>query len=408
MASGALVAMIFGFAGAAAALFCLPRIQDRMNVPFLRPFFGQSSGENVAAQPTRKDMASEDVSVISTVDQSAPAVVSVVISRDVPKLQDISGMPFGFPFFMMPQNGQQNGQGETGSGETQKQTIGQGSGFIVSADGLIVTNKHVVSATSADYTVITADGKELPAKVLARDPNRDIALLKVDAHDLPFLTLGNSDEIKVGQTAVAIGNSLGEFSNTVSKGIISGLRRNLVAGSGSGGGSERLSNIIQTDAAINPGNSGGPLLDISGKVIGVNVAMAAGAQSIGFALPSNQIQKIIDQVQSTGKITTAFLGVRYIMLTPEIQKDNSLPLDHGALILRGDKMTDFAVIPGSPADKAGLMENDIILSIDGIDVDNDHQIADLVADHNPGDSLSFSVWHKGETKTVSIVLEEKK
>lgn len=400
--AGAVFGIIFGFMGGMAAITVLPKLQAGGDMPFMRKFLGQSPIKTQDGQ-AEKNESSEDGAVVATVDQSAPAVVSVVITRDVPKLQGFSG----FPFFVVPQNGQ-NSQGSDGSDEeTEKQTIGQGSGFIISSDGLIVTNKHVVSASSADYTVITADGKELPAKVLARDPNRDIALLKVDAKDLPFLALGNSDEIKVGQTVIAIGNSLGEFSNTVSKGIVSGLGRNLVAESGRGA-SERLSNIIQTDAAINPGNSGGPLLDTSGKVIGVNVAMAQGAQSIGFALPSNQIQKIIDEVQSTGKITTAFLGVRYIMLNSNIQKESSLPLDRGALILRGDKMTDFAVVPGSPADKAGLMENDIILEISGTKVDENHQIADIVSDHKPGDALPFLIWHKGETKNVTVTLEERK
>jgi serine protease Do len=398
----------FGFIGAALAFVCLVHIQNRSHSPFIQQLFRQST--NTEKRPSDvKDTFAEDSTVVTTVDKASPAVVSVVISQDVPKLQGFSGNPFNFPFFMMPQDRSQDSQNGNISGgdDTEKQTIGQGSGFLVSADGLIITNKHVVSSASAEYIVMTNDGKEYPAKVLARDPNRDIALLKIEIKDAPFLTLGNSDEIKVGQTVVAIGNSLGEFSNTVSKGIISGLKRNLIASSGRGG-SEHLSNIIQTDAAINPGNSGGPLLDISGKVIGVNVAMAQGAQSIGFALPANQIQKIIDQVQATGKITTAFLGVRYIMLTPEIQKETTLPLDHGALILRGEKMTDFAVVPGSPADKAGLMENDIILEIDGAKINNDRQIADLVADHKPGDTMSLIIWHKGETKTVSIVLEEKK
>ena len=354
-----------------------------------------------------QQMIAEDDAIIATVDKTSPAVVSVVISQDVPKLQRMSN-PFGFPFFMAPQGSQDMFQ-DNGSdtGGTEKQTIGQGSGFLVSQDGLIVTNKHVVSASAADYTVLTTDGKEYKAQVLAKDPHRDIALLKIDAQNMPFLTLGNSDDLKVGQSVVAIGNSLGEFSNTVSKGIVSGLKRNLVAGSGRGD-SERLSNIIQTDAAINPGNSGGPLLDISGNVIGVNVAMAQGAQSIGFALPANQIKKIIDQVQATGKISTAFLGVRYIVLSPEIQQEHSLPLDHGALILRGDKMTDFAVVPGSPADKAGLVENDVILEVNGEKIDSERQISDLIADLKPGDTLKMSIWHKGETKTIDVVLDEKK
>jgi len=403
----ALFGIVFGFIGGVMAFSILPYVKNYAQNPFIRKIFHQTSDQNIKATNDINTVVStaEDTTVINTVEKASPAVVSVVISQDVPKLQSAFGSPFEFPFFMMPQDNQNNGSSD--QAPTQKQTIGQGSGFLVSADGLIVTNKHVVSSKTADYTIIGSDGKKYSAKVLARDPNRDIALIKIDAKDLPYLQLGNSDDVKVGQTVVAIGNSLGEFSNTVSKGIISGLKRNLVAGSDFGG-SERLSDIIQTDAAINPGNSGGPLLDVSGNVIGVNVAMAQGAQSIGFALPANQIKKIIDQVQSTGKITTAFLGVRYIILTPDMQKEQSLPLDHGALILRGDKMTDFAVIPGSPADKAGLVENDIITEIDNTAIDSDHQIADLVADHKPGDVLSLTVWHKGETKTISVTLEERK
>ncbi len=400
-----LLGLVAGFVGGVVAFMALPTLEHRM--PFLAKHLPQqsSSVRSQNASATKQDIGAEDTAVIATVEAASPAVVSVVISQDVPKLQNRGNGFFGFPFFMMPQGSQD--RGATGGNDTEKQTIGQGSGFLVSSDGMIVTNKHVVSSTGADYTVITTDGKEYKAKVLARDPNRDIAVLKIDAQNMPFLEFDNSDTIKVGQSVVAIGNSLGEFSNTVSKGIISGLRRNLVAG-GDAGGSEYLSNIIQTDAAINPGNSGGPLLNISGKVIGVNVAMAQGAQSIGFALPANQIKKIIDQVQSTGKITTAYLGVRYSMLTTEIQKENNLAVDHGALILRGEKMTDFAVIPGSPADKAGLMENDVITEIDGVKIDANQQVADVIADHKPGDTLSLTVWHKGETKTVKVTLEEKK
>lgn len=394
VAIGVILGVLFGFFGGFIAFVIAPHLKDRLPEKITQMLFPASVVDTIE----KRSVVAEDSAVIETVEQSSPAVVSIVISRDVPKLQNM----FGFPFFFTPRGGNQGN-----SSETEKQTVGQGSGFLVSADGLIVTNKHVVSDSGAEYTVMTNDGKKYSAKVLARDPNRDIALIKIDAENMPFLELGDSDEIKVGQTVIAIGNSLGEFSNTVSKGIVSGLRRSLIAGSNTGD-EERLSNIIQTDAAINPGNSGGPLLNISGRVIGVNVAMAQGAENIGFALPANQIKRVIDQVRSTGKITTAFLGVRYIMLTPEIQKENSLPLDHGALILRGEKMTDFAVIPGSPADKAGLMENDIILEIDGVEINSDHAIADTVADRQVGDTLKLTIWHKGETKTVDVVLEERK
>lgn len=400
-----LVCIIMGFVGGGLALVAI----SYWHIPL--PVQGQISNQisegSSLPSAARESVAMEDGVVVETVKETSPGVVSIVITKDIPKLRN-SFDSFGFPFFFSPfgNGGQDRSADEPGS--TEKQTIGEGSGFLISSDGMIVTNKHVVSETDAEYTVITSDGKEYPAKVLARDPSHDIAVMKIDISDAHALEMGDSDSVKVGQTVVAIGNSLGEFSNTVSKGIISGLGRNLMAGSRSMGDSERLSNILQTDAAINPGNSGGPLLDISGKVIGVNVAIAQGAQNIGFALPINQVKRIVDQVKTTGKISTPFLGVRYIMLDSATQKANSLPLDHGALIVRGNTVTDFAVVPGSPADKAGLVENDIITHINGTAVDENHQIADLVSDRKVGDTITLTVWHKGETKEVKIVLEERK
>ena len=243
--------------------------------------------------------------------------------------------------------------------------------------------------------------------MLARDPVQDIAILKIDGSGFPALDFGDSDGVRVGQTAVAIGNSLGEFSNTVSRGIISGLKRSLVAGSGRGG-SERLSGIIQTDAAINPGNSGGPLLDLSGRVIGVNVAMAQGAQNIGFAIPVNGIKNALKEVKDTGKISAPFLGVRYVPVTADIQKANNLPFSYGALVLRGQNMTDLAVVPGSPADKAGIVENDIILEIDGMKLDDQNQLSDVIGMKHAGDTVTLKVWHKGATTDVKATLEERK
>jgi serine protease Do len=271
---------------------------------------------------------------------------------------------------------------------------------------MIITNKHVVSDLNAEYTVITNDGKEYSARVLARDVNKDIAIIKIDGENFPTLPLGDSDALRIGQTVIAIGNSLGEFSNSVSKGIISGLRRNITAGSGFGE-SEKLSDIIQTDAAINSGNSGGPLLDISGNVIGVNVAMAQGAENIAFSIPVNQIKKIVDQVKSTGKISTPFLGVRSITVNKQIQSENNLSFDYGALIARGEKITDFAVLPGSPADKAGFVENDIILEINGTKIDEKNSLTDIISGFNVGDTIKVKIWHKGETKNIQVKLEER-
>lgn len=355
---------------------------------------------------SRERISDEDSAITDVAEKSSPAVVSIVISKDLPNTQDL--FDFLYPFY----NGSDSPQSkqDSGSGTTHKETIGGGSGFLISADGMIVTNKHVVADQSADYTVVTSDGKEYPAKIMAVDPSNDIAVIKIDGNDFPTLEFGDSDSLKTGQTVIAIGNSLGEFSNTVSKGIISGLKRNVTASSGVGvGDTENLTNIIQTDAAINLGNSGGPLLDVNGQVIGVNVAMAQDAQNIGFALPSKQIEKVVNQVKDTGKISSPYIGVRYLPIDSTIKSQlNDFSYDYGALLARGEKVTDFAVIPGSPADKAGLMENDVILEIDGTKIDKSNSLADLVAKHNVGDTISLKVWHKGEEKDMQITLGERK
>ncbi len=347
-------------------------------------------------------LAPEDEKIVSMVERSAPAVVSIVITKDVPKYRDIFRSPFGlgFPFF---------GQREdvSGENETERKRVGSGSGFLISNDGYIVTNKHVVSDTAAEYMVILSDEREFSAKVLALAPSNDIAVMKIEGNDFPFLKLGDSDVIRVGQTVIAIGNPLGEFANSVSRGIISGLKRSVTAGSGYGD-TETLDNIIQTDAAINPGNSGGPLFNIEGEVIGINVAVAQGAENIGFALPVNSIKRVVDEVKTTGKLSTPYIGVRYIILDEAVAKEYSLPVDHGALILRGERMTDLAVIPGSPADKAGLIENNIILEMNGQKIDTENTLADLIAEKQVGDEVMLKVWHKGETKELKLRLEERR
>jgi S1-C subfamily serine protease len=376
---------VFGFLGG--------KISDKIFSKISQKF---GKGASVSTEISRERIVEEDSAIIDVVEKSSPAVVSIVITKDVPTYKSFFEDPFGF---LNNSQGTQKG--------TEKKTIGGGSGFIVSSNGMIVTNKHVASDQSADYTVITNDGKEYPAKILAVDPNKDIAVIKIEGEDFPTLEFGNSESLKVGQTVIAIGNSLGEFSNSVSKGIISGLRRDITAGSGFGK-TEQLTGIIQTDAAINSGNSGGPLLDISGKVIGVNVAMAQGAENVAFSIPVDQIKKIVEQVKSTGKISTPFLGVRSILINQEIQKDNNLPFAYGAIVARGTKVSDFAVIPGSPADKAGILENDIILEINGTKIDNKNQTTNLVSSYNAGDTITLKIWRKGEIKDIKVTLEERK
>ena len=359
---------------------------------------------------------SQEEQVIQVVKEAAPAVVSIIVSKDLPVIEqyyeeydpfkDFFGRDFFDDFFKpfkfrIPQYRQKG---------TEKREIGGGTGFIVScqpAEGcLILTNKHVVADKEASYTVLTNEGEKFEAQVLARDPVNDIAILKVEEPGLPGLKLGDSDKIQIGQTVIAIGNALGEFRNTVSLGVVSGLKRSITATSGLGQ-IEQLAGVIQTDAAINQGNSGGPLLNLRGEVIGINVAMALGAENIGFALPINIAKRGLEQVKAKGKISYPFLGVRYVLITPEIQKKNNLPVDYGALIIRGETSADLAVIPGSPADQAGLVENDIILEVDGTKVDSKNNLARLIQEHQIGDLVNLKVLHKGQEKMVQVKLGER-
>jgi S1-C subfamily serine protease len=370
---------------------------------FQKNFLGEEAKINSAASGTQTvtEAVVEDSATVSAVKKVSPAVVSIVISKDLSKVY--SAFPqdfFGFPFtFQAPSSG--NGSG-SGNGQTE---IGGGTGFIISSDGLVLTNKHVASDAEASYTVITNDNKKYDAKILATDALLDFAVLKIDAKDLPTVELGDSDKIELGQTVIAIGNSLGEYQNTVTKGVISGLGRTVVAGD-SQGGSEKIDQAIQTDAAINPGNSGGPLINLAGQVIAINTAMNQGGQLIGFAIPINAAKQDIESVKTSGKIVRPYLGVRYVLLNADIAKANNLSVDYGALIVRGQKQTDLAIAPGSPADKAGLVENDIILEINDQKIDNDHQLSGEVAKYKPGDEITLKVLHKGAEETVKVTLGE--
>ena len=338
---------------------------------------------------------------ISTVESVSPAVVSVVVSKDMPVFEQYYSDPFGgifgdFPGMQIPQLRQKG---------TERQDVGAGTGFFVSADGMIVTNRHVVADESADYTVVTLDGEKHTAQVLGRDPSNDLAVLKIDGENWPFLPF-TTNEPRVGQSVVAIGYSLGQFSNTVSAGIISGLSRDITAGDGRGN-SEQLYDVIQTDAAINPGNSGGPLLNLDGQVVGMNVAVEQNAQGIGFALPANDIRRVVDSVVETGKISRPFLGVRYLMINEDLAKSNQLTVDYGALVVRGDSQTDLAVTPGSPADKAGIVENDIILEVNGERLDEDNPLTRAIRDLRAGDTVHLKILHHGEEMEVEAVLIER-
>jgi S1-C subfamily serine protease len=379
---------------------------------FIKGFLPNSTSTSVLNQPAPKPEVSNNYesAIVNAVKKASPSVVSIVISKNVPVVEQCPYSPFSdlppeFQQFFNFGDGQQLYQ-PCNTGKTQKQDVGGGSGFIISADGLIITNKHVVSDTSADYTVFTNDGKKYTAKVLARHPSLDIAIVKITASGLTPLELGDSSNLNLGQTAIAIGNALGEFRNTVSVGIVSGLARTLTASDGNGTSAETLDNVIQTSAAINPGNSGGPLLNLSGQVIGINTAMVSGAQNIGFAIPINIAKKSIEQISATGQINVAYLGVRYVMLNPDVAKTYNVTQETGALV-KGDT-NNFAVEKNSPADKAGIKEGDIITKIDGTNIDSNNTLASVIAQKNPGDVISMTIIRDGKEITLSVTLDKRK
>ena len=338
------------------------------------------------------------------VESTIPAVVSISISADVPVYEQYYEnfwSPFGG--FFGGGNVQVPRQRQVG---TERQEIGGGTGFIVSADGYIVTNKHVVDQEGVEYTAITNNGAEYEVEVVAKDPSLDVAILKIESEeDFPFLEFAEIEDVRLGETVIAIGNALAEFPNSVSVGVVSGLSRDIVAGDGFRF-RESLEGVIQTDAAINRGNSGGPLLNTDGKVVGVNVAVAGDGENIGFALPGNVVASVFASVAEYGEIIRPFLGVRYVEITKELADRNNLNVDYGVVIVRGEERGDLAVIPGSPADKAGLEENDIIFEIDGEKLDGTRSLPAILRDYSVGDTITLQILHDGDEKEVSVTLEK--
>jgi len=346
-------------------------------------------------------VTAQESAVIDVVTKAEPAVVSVIIKKDLPVVERINNnqSPLdGFPFNIEIPQFRQNG--------TQLQEIGGGTAFFISGDGLLMTNRHVVSDEKAQYTVLLNDGRTLDATVLARDAVNDIALLKVQGTGFPFLTFAGRGNLKLGQGVVSIGNALAEFRNTVSVGVISGLERTITAASRRGGDTEELHRIIQTDAAINEGNSGGPLLNMNGDVIGMNTAVATGAQNIGFAIPVDDLLRVTESYKQYGRIVRPYLGIRYVPVSPTLQKANKLSVDYGVLISRGATPEELAVLPNSPASKAGLVENDIVLEADGLKIDDTNALNDIIQQKKPGDTLQLKVLRNDTTLDIRATLEE--
>jgi len=305
-----------------------------------------------------------------------PSVVSIT------SIDQASGSPFG-------------------AGETE----GAGSGIIISADGYILTNKHVIPEGSKSITVITASGKQYKdVTIVGRDPVNDLAFLKINnVSGLPAATLGDSGSVTVGQQVVAIGNALGVYQNSVSSGIISGLGRPVTASSEGSDQSENLENLLQTDAAINPGNSGGPLLNLAGEVIGINTAIASDGQGIGFAIPINDAKGVVTSVIKNGKVQRGLLGVRYVTVNQAVVDQYNLSVQNGAYLV-GDGSSP-AIVPGGAGDKAGLKSGDVITKVAGQTVDQSHSLLGLLSQYNVGEAVSLTIVRGDKTLEVKATLQ---
>ena len=373
VASAIFLSIFFGFlAGIVSSGFFYIRIENYLKGLNIEPV---SQTQEVTNNTGYVSQNSQEKAIIEAVKKSSPAVVSILIEG-----------------------------------------VGGGTGFIVSEDGLILTNKHVVFDDDAEYTVFTNSGKKFSAKVLAKDPFQDLAIVKIDQENnvnengelvvnkFPVLTLGDSDNIERGQTVIAIGNALAEFRNTVSSGLISGLGRRITASGGTY--VETLDDVIQTDTAINKGNSGGPLLNLRGEVIGINTAIANNAQSIGFSIPINYAKRDIEQIQETGKIVYPFIGVRYVLVNEEVKEEKKLTVNYGVLIVEGDSGQP-AITSGSPAEQAGLEEGDIILSLDGKDITQDNSLVKILMRYRAGDEITLKVLRDNQEMNVVLTLSER-
>lgn len=315
----------------------------------------------------KQEVVQEESVVTKVVEDVSPAVVSIVAKT------------VEFDYFSGP----------------SRQESGIGTGFIVESSGLIVTNSHVVNNDQAQYNIVLKDGTTYEVEEIHLDELSDLAFLEVTARGLPTVSLGDSDVLKVGQQAIAIGNALGQFQNTVTVGVVSGVARQIQAGGG-GMATKNYESVIQTDAALNPGNSGGPLLNSAGQVIGVNVASTVGADNISFAIPVNTLKPLLEGFLKEGKIVRPYIGVYYVMISKEIAQIRNLP--EGAYISR--------VIKASPADKAGIKRGDIITEVDGKKLDSTLGLASVLSKQKVGANVDITIDREGKSMTMKVTLEE--
>lgn len=351
-----------------------------------------NDGLTTASLSNQKKLVSSESQLIGRIAKTVgPSVVSVNVSIS----NSTTGSSFGLFGFSQPE---------------QEQAAG--TGIIISKD-IIMTNRHVVPAGTTSVSITLSDGTELKnLSVIGRTNDSDtldVAFLKVTdtkGHTLQPATIGDSSKVEVGDDAVAIGNALGQFQNTVTSGIISGYGRSVQAGSSSGSASsaESLDDLFQTDAAINEGNSGGPLVNLNGQVIGINTAIASNSQNIGFAIPINDVRGLIEQVLKDGTFKRPYLGVRYVLLTADVAKEFDLSVTNGAFIAPSNDPSSPSVVAGSPAEAAGLHEQDIITAVDGVKIDQTHSLTSQLTRHKPGDSIKLTILRDGKTLDARVTL----
>jgi len=365
-------------------LFCLIFVVG-LAVGLFGVNYFQSTVDKAVADNLRLD---DQEATIRAINKIIPAVVSIIVyDQETIYILDLM-------------TGQQTQQ-------TSKVEKGSGTGFLISADGLILTNKHIANAGkegTAEYRIILNSGKQYYAQLIGKDPLNDFAILKIFDKNLPYVNLGDSDKLQLGSTVMAIGNTLGRYQNSVTKGIVSGIGRSLIA-SDQAGNAEALDNVLQTDAGINQGNSGGPLIDLLGNVVGINVAIDQGGSSIGFAIPINDARPVIKSVKEVGRIVRPRLGVRYIMLTPQIAQDNKLSQNSGAWIKKSQDGTP-AILPGSPAEKGGVSEGDIIIEINAIKIENKNTLISVINKYKPGNRIGLRIVRDGKIIIKIVVLDE--
>lgn len=370
-----LIALTILLISVGQAYHLLPKIN-------LEQYFNRSKTNLVEKQ----NVVYEESVITKVIEESLPSVVTVGIVKTTQEAGFLQFDPFD-PFSGFKQI----------PGEEKKIDQNIGSGFIISSEGLIITNKHVVSDTDASYKILTNDEKKYTVEKIYRDPLNDLAILKINATGLKALPLGDSSSLKLGQMAIAIGTPLGEFQNTVTTGIISGLGRGITAGSPFEGFVEKLDNVIQTDAAISAGNSGGPLLNSKGQVVGVNAAIASEGQNIGFAIPVSVVKDLISSFNKRGgSFDLPYLGIRYQMLDRKTAIANELV--EGAYVQ--------SVIEGSPAQKAGIKDEDVITEFAGTKIKSDgKELSVLISERKVGEIVKIKLWRNKETKEISVTLE---